>query len=89
MTGRPEQGAESRPAMRWLLTTVLILTLMGTARVEGQVLYGTLTGTVTDKTGAVIPNVAVTLTDQATGQVRTATASDHGDYQMTNLLPGT
>ncbi len=89
MTGRPEQGAESRPAIRWLLTTVLILTLMGTARVEGQVLYGTLTGTVTDKTGAVIPNVAVTLTDQATGQVRTATASDHGDYQMTNLLPGT
>jgi hypothetical protein len=89
MTGRPEQGAESRPAMRWLLTTVLILTLMGTARVEGQVLYGTLTGTVTDKTGAVIPSVAVTLTDQATGQVRTANASDHGDYQMSNLLPGT
>jgi carboxypeptidase family protein len=89
MTDRPEQRAGSGPAMRWLPAIVLIVTLMGAARVKGQVLYGTLTGTVTDKTGAVIPNVPVTLTDQATGQVRSTTANAQGDYQISNLLPGT
>jgi hypothetical protein len=92
MTERPEraeQRAGSRLATRWLWATVLILTLMGAARAKGQVLYGTLSGTVTDKTSAVIPNAAVTLTDQSTGQVRTTTANAQGDYELTNLLPGT
>jgi hypothetical protein len=86
---RAEQRAGSRLATRWLWAPLLILTLMGAARAKGQVLYGTLTGTVTDKTSAVIPNAAVTLTDQATGQVRTATSNAQGDYELTNLLPGT
>jgi hypothetical protein len=75
--------------MGWLLAAVLTMILIGAAKVEAQVLYGTLTGTVTDKTGAVVPNAALTLTDQATEQVRSATANGQGDYQLTNLLPGT
>src|SRR6202050_731678 len=89
MKDRPQQRAGSGPAISLLLATVLIVALMGAAGAKGQVLYGTLTGTVTDKTGAVVPNAAVTLTDQATGQVRSATAGAQGDYQLTNLLPGT
>ena len=54
-----------------------------------QVLYGTLTGTITDKTGAVVPNVNVTLTSQDTGQVRTTTSNESGDYLLNNILPGT
>jgi Carboxypeptidase regulatory-like domain len=72
-----------------LLATALIVLLLSTLTAKGQVLYGTLTGTVTDKTGAVLPNAAVTLTDPATGQVRSATADAQGNYQLTNLLPGT
>jgi hypothetical protein len=79
----------SGPAMTWLLATVLIVTLISTLAATAQVLYGTLTGTVTDKTGAVIASAAVTLTDPATGQVRTSTADGQGNYQLTNLLPGT
>ena len=79
----------SGPATTWLLATVLIVTLIGTLTAKAQVLYGTLTGTVTDKTGAVIASAAVTLTDPATGQVRSTTADGLGNYQLTNLLPGT
>jgi Carboxypeptidase regulatory-like domain len=91
MTGRPDVQVRAGwgAAGNWLLATVLIVTLMGTASAKGQVLYGTLTGTVTDKTGAVMPNVAVTLTDQSTGQVRTATTNAQGDYLVNNALPGT
>ena len=31
----------------------------------------------------------MTLTDPATGQVRSTTADGQGNYQLTNLLPGT
>src|ERR1700691_4313988 len=91
MTARPEAQrlTGSEPAIRWLMAAVLIVTLIGTLTARAQVLYGTLTGTVTDKTGAVIPNAAVSLSDQATGQVRSATADAQGNYQLTNLLPGT
>jgi len=91
MTARPKarQLTGSEPAIRWLMVTVLIVTLIGTLTARAQVLYGTLTGTVTDKTGAVIPNAALSLTDQATGQVRSAAADAQGNYQLTNLLPGT
>src|SRR5271154_1368162 len=45
----------------------------------------TVTGTVTDSTGAVVPNVTVTLTNQATGQVRTTTSNANGVYLFANM----
>jgi hypothetical protein len=54
-----------------------------------QVLYGSLTGTVTDATGAVIPDVSVTLTNQGTKDSRTTTTNSSGLYLAQNLLPGT
>src|SRR6202167_4380354 len=89
MRERAEQRIGSGIATGWLLAAVLTMILIVAAKVEGQVLYGTLTGTVTDKTAAVVPSAAVSLSDQATGQVRSATADAQGNYQLTNLLPGT
>ncbi len=48
-----------------------------------------ITGTVTDSTGAVIPNIAITLTNPATSQIRTDTSSSSGTYSFTNLGVGT
>jgi hypothetical protein len=43
---------------------------------------GSLSGTVTDKAGAVVPNAKVTATSQETGMVRESTTDDSGHYLM-------
>jgi len=48
---------------------------------------GTLAGTVTDQTKAVVPGVKVTLTDKGTGQTRTTDTNDAGRYVFTNVPP--
>ena len=49
---------------------------------------GALRGTVTDSTGAVIPNAKVTVTSIATSQSRTATTDADGTYTIALLPPG-
>jgi Carboxypeptidase regulatory-like domain/TonB dependent receptor len=55
---------------------------------SAQVLYGSLVGTLTDETGAVIPRAAVTVTNTSTGLSRQATTDDAGYYAIRNLLEG-
>src|SRR5665213_1616088 len=47
-----------------------------------------LAGTVTDPSGAAIPNVMVTITNNGTGQTRTSTTGSDGIYRFTLLPPG-
>ncbi len=56
--------------------------------VSAQVLYGSLVGTVTDQSGAVVPNAQVTATETQTGQVRQDSTDPSGRYSILNLLPG-
>src|SRR5436305_3120456 len=49
---------------------------------------GALTGTVTDSSGAVVPNATVTATSVDTGQARTATTGADGTYKINLLNPG-
>ena len=46
---------------------------------------GTIAGTVTDSTGAVVPGATVTITDPVSGYTRTATSDASGNYQFTNV----
>ena len=75
-------------ARSWSLLLVICLGACSAATLRAQVLYGTLTGTVQDKTGAVVPSAAVVLTSQETGEARTVTADSHGNYLFVNLLQG-
>ncbi len=59
------------------------------AAARGQEAYGTIVGTITDATGAVVPGVNITLVNKDTAEQHTAAASDRGGYQFVNLLPGT
>jgi len=54
-----------------------------------QAVTGTILGTVKDATGAVVPTAKLTLTQPATGQVRTVTADAHGDFVAPSLPTGT
>lgn len=48
-----------------------------------------LNGTVTDPSGAVIPNAAISLANEQTGIQRLTTSDAQGRYTFDNLLPGT
>lgn len=53
-----------------------------------QSISGDLVGTVYDASGAVIPNVTVTVTNEATGVGTTATTNTAGQYRLGNLPVG-
>ena len=48
----------------------------------------TITGTVSDPTGAVVPNAAITLTNIATGQERQGSSNGNGIYTFNNVGVG-
>jgi hypothetical protein len=50
---------------------------------------GTLSGTVTDPTNAVVNSATVTLTDTATKNTRSATTNEAGRYIFVDVAPGT
>src|SRR6266404_2896309 len=52
-----------------------------------QVAGGTLTGTITDRTGSEIPNAQIVIKDLSTGIERTVTTNKDGFYIAANLLP--
>jgi hypothetical protein len=50
-----------------------------------QVISGTISGTVQDSSGAIIPNASVVLTNQATGDHRTSKSNSAGLFSFTGL----
>ncbi len=65
----------------------LVLVLLTSIRAYAQVSGATLTGTVSDASGAVIPNAQVSVKNVATGEVRAVTTDAAGFYTAPNLLP--
>src|SRR5881397_1687709 len=53
-----------------------------------QTIFGTILGTVTDPTGAVMPDVVVTVTNQGENTSREVRADSQGNYQAENLKEG-
>jgi len=49
---------------------------------------GTITGLVTDPSGAAVSGATITLTDKATNTPRTTTSNDAGRYVFANIFPG-
>src|SRR5438477_13069953 len=73
-----------------MLHSVLILaiTLLLTGQAYAQVAGATLSGTVTDPSGAAIAGAKVSIANKATGVARDVTADAAGFYSAPNLLPG-
>ena len=55
---------------------------------QAQFDTGTILGTVRDSSGGVIPNAAVTLTNEGTSSSQTASTSDNGQYTFTPIRIG-
>ena len=73
--------------MRRLLPTV-VFALYAPAALLAQSTTSSLTGAVTDSTGAVLANATVTVTNVATGVQQTVTTGPQGTYRVGQLPPG-
>jgi hypothetical protein len=69
-------------------TLPLTLALVLAPGALAQGITGSITGTVTDPSGAAIAGATVTTREVETNAVRTVTTSDIGTYTVTQLLPG-
>jgi Carboxypeptidase regulatory-like domain/TonB dependent receptor len=67
----------------------LILTLAAPQEVRGQVLQGSITGNVTDTSGAAVPGAKVVATEQQTNFTRDTTTNTAGVYNLPTMPPGT
>jgi hypothetical protein len=81
--------------MNKILRTALALAFFACANLllvspaGAQSVYGSIFGTVTDESGAAVPDATVTVTDVAKGTVVTATSNASGDYSVPHLIPDT
>ena len=76
-------------ASAWRLATVMLAFVVLTVPMAAQVLYGSLTGTVTDASGAVVANAQITALETKTGVSQSATSDSDGIYRESTLAPGT
>ena len=76
-----------RSRRTWLWAGLIVLAVAG--RATPQSTFATITGNVTDPSGAAVPGAAVEARNVRTGYVYTATSNDEGVYTLANLLDGT
>jgi len=74
--------------MNWALSVPLLWEFMICAMACAQVPTGTISGYVTDPTGATISGTNVIVTNAGTGLERTLVTSEAGEFSASSLLPG-
>jgi Carboxypeptidase regulatory-like domain len=76
-------------SQRLLATALGVLAVcVSTSALVAQTPSGEISGVVTDSSGAAMPGVTITLTNQATNAAREVQSNDAGLYVMPALLPG-
>ena len=77
-----------RKVRYWSAGALLLLSILCSFPIQAQVVGGTISGTVSDKSGALVANATVSLTNLATGVTTAVTTNAQGLYSVPNLLPG-
>ncbi|HEX4948383.1 MAG TPA: carboxypeptidase regulatory-like domain-containing protein [Blastocatellia bacterium] len=72
-----------------LMLPILALLLALTVTALAQSTNATLNGTITDPSGAVVPNAELVLTNTATNAEAKFTSNERGEFTFRNLTPGT
>ena len=78
------------PAIRLILSllTLLVIATLPASLMAQSLVSGDVTGTITDPTGAVLPNATVMLKSDSTGESRTTKTNSSGVYHISLLRPG-
>src|SRR5437870_8034821 len=71
-----------------LLHAVVFILLSASAGIAQTGTTGTIVGSVTDESGAVIPGAAVEVVDIATNAMRSVVSGTRGEYLVPSLPPG-
>jgi hypothetical protein len=72
-----------------LVSTSLVFVLLAAVSLSAQTFRGTILGTVTDPSGAVVPGAKVTVKNTGTGLERSTETSGDGSYSLPELPIGT
>jgi outer membrane receptor protein involved in Fe transport len=73
----------------WVALISLLTFVLTANRIEAQALYGSVTGTIADGSGAAVPGANVSLKNEGTGLELTAVTDDSGTYTIRNITGGT
>ncbi len=76
---------------RLALFTLLVTCVLAASTVllaQTTVSQGSIQGTITDPSGAVVGGAKITITHKATGQVISTTSTSSGTYNSGGLIPG-
>ena len=71
-----------------IATTLVVCLFFSTVLFAQEGINATLSGTVSDSSGAVVPGVEVTAKNTATGVTSTAITNETGTYRFPSLQPG-
>src|SRR5207248_2156457 len=71
---------------RVLYTCVLFCVLCGQS--TAQTISGSISGTLTDDSGAIVPDTEVSIQNELTGEVRKTNTAATGDFLVSALKPG-
>ena len=74
--------------MRLVVASLCLLVCLGSRSLWGQAATATITGTIIDSTGAVIPGAAVTAKNNGTGITRSTQSDNQGRYSLADLAIG-
>src|SRR4051794_8191596 len=77
-----------RIRFRSLLPILLATALVAPARAHAQAVYGSISGIITDASGAVVPGASVTITSVDRKTSDTVATNEQGFYAKERLVPG-
>jgi len=80
------------PVQKWIfalgLVILAILAFPGNLKAQSNI-SGDIVGTVTDPSGAAIPNAKISVTNNSNGEVKSAASGTAGEFRVSLLSPGT
>src|SRR5262249_40495333 len=81
------KGVSAMPShIKRVLLALLLMAFAASAQAQER--YGGLSGQVTDPSQGAVPGATITITNKASGAVRTAVSNADGSYSIPDLEPG-